>query len=234
MKHLKNVVNIAGFFILQMIMTFLGILVVPVALLFKPQDFNPPNCIAVRPNHKLHKLYWLWDNDDDGIDGDVWYASDSAHQSWSNPSDLPVSVIDGKYVLNFKYDPGFFTRFWWLAMRNPCHNFMTRVIGINGKYITKKIIHYDVDVGDQIGKEGFTYVEVHTREHSGDKMYPMYYWVWGYRKDHWLRKVPFFKYRCVRFLAGWKNFAISQYNVPGIQSCGFTVTLIPFKTFTNH
>ena len=66
-----------------------GLIVVPIALLFTPRDAN----------HLPH-LFWPWDNDMEGINGD---------QYWKQQY--------GDKVTHFYY------RFLWLALRNPGNNF---------------------------------------------------------------------------------------------------------------
>ena len=75
----------------------LGFVVVPVALRFSETVYGPLG----DEHERLPRWAWLWDNDEDGIDGPPWYRNGYALKH-------PVAKH--------------FPRFWWLAVRNPVNN----------------------------------------------------------------------------------------------------------------
>ncbi len=122
MKLIKHLVT----FLLGVLpTTLLGFVIVPIALLFCKKD-----------TYDLPKLFWLWGNAEDGING--------------------FSTVS-----HFTGDPSsFHSRYIWLASRNPVHNYKLS-LGKDidpSKVSTKKIIG-DVQTSD-IGHPGFLYQEL--------------------------------------------------------------------------
>lgn len=76
--------------IVDLPVTLLGLIMVPLGLLLRDRNSN-----------HLPKLFWLWDNDKDGIDGDAgWQGLDHTNGNYAS----------------------FWNRFRWLAIRNPSNN----------------------------------------------------------------------------------------------------------------
>ena len=99
-------------FIIQLILMILGFIVVPIALLLnRIETKNDCTNSTSNPNHKF-KDKWIdkiWGNDDDGIDGDIYYLNDHIHHK--------ITTL---------------TRLNWVLLRNPVHNFSLK-IGFKGK-----------------------------------------------------------------------------------------------------
>lgn len=101
MKHLVNALHIAALFMVSLPVILLGLVAVPIALLFcKPEDEHLP------------RWAWPWDNAADGINGDG-----DAHGGWRGPEHA-----NGR-------ERTFWWRFVWLALRNPVHNFGVFLLG---------------------------------------------------------------------------------------------------------
>lgn len=189
--------------LIKLAITIIGYFIIPVALLFETKDFQPINKRTNPLNHRLHPLFYWWDNEDDGIDGNY---------GWQN-----------EHCKSAQEAKSFWKRYIWLAWRNPVHNFSKR-IGVN-----ETIIAYDNSNGyskvkDKIGREGHLY-SVATGK-SGKK-YHMYYICIG-----WYELIPFWKTdKGIRILLGYKNFNIDKNKLPKKYNYAFTVVFTLFKTF---
>lgn len=98
--------RIAFFFLLSLLVDSLGWILVPVGLLFCNKD-----------SLHLPSLFWLWDNDIEGINGDIYWRTDPTH----HPNDYS----------------NFWVRYTWLAWRNPSNNFITFVLGFSPNWDTQ-------------------------------------------------------------------------------------------------
>ena len=74
MTHILNILQITFVFLISIPFTIIGVLVVPIPLLFGVVPFDAPNNIAHKPSFRLRKAFWLWGNADDGVDGDIWHV----------------------------------------------------------------------------------------------------------------------------------------------------------------
>jgi len=213
MKHLKNILRILGVFIIQVFFIIIGPIVVGLALLFNRIEPFDPISKASRPNHRF-KDKWInaiWGNDDDGIDGDIYYL---------------LVHVNGKR--------NFWTRFNWTVLRNPVHNLGLK-LGFNGIAVrhigfrkgfkksecVTKIYNNDYNncLDSKPNRTGFEYTEVYKKN---GKMYPMYRLRWKY---------PFIKYG-IKCNIGWKNFNVSE--LPKHYKYTFTILVNPFKTFKSE
>ena len=87
----------------------IGLVLVPIAYLFGTERDQFQNL-----HFKLRKLMWLWDNDEDGIDGHTWWADQNVGKSqWG----LVWSWYLRNPVNNLKYIPYFNP-----IITNPLHN----------------------------------------------------------------------------------------------------------------
>lgn len=152
-KHITNLIIILILWIIQVPFILLGVLVVPLALLFRKKG------ISIREGWKtefLPPVFWLWDNKMSGAWGDKGWRTEH------HPDD---------------YDK-FWVMWWWLAIRNPINN-LTYFMGVNGNVIGKKVWGNE-ETADIIGREGWTYNEV--RVEGEEIFYPQYYIVFPYRR----------------------------------------------------
>lgn len=218
MKHLINLVKIINVFLITLIFMVISPIVVSIALLLNRIE-EKNDCInsTSNPNHKF-KDKWIdtiWGNDNDGIDGDIYYL---------------------QYHVNNKRN--FWTRFNWTVLRNPVHNLSLK-LGFNGKLEYVRILRlpfrnakfsrlnvvlnkdqmktnsciYKNELDSKKEKQGFEYIEV-------NKKYPMYRIRWKY---------PFLN-RGLKVNLGWKNWNIDQ-GCDVDYHYTFTFTINPFKKF---
>jgi hypothetical protein len=80
----------------------LGLFIVPIAILFK-QPRNETNNNGLFIPYKFPKIFWLWDNDRDGICGDNGFKNEHCPD----------------YHLNYG---SFLCNYIWCAIRNPIAN----------------------------------------------------------------------------------------------------------------
>ena len=156
----------------------------------------------------------VWGNDDDGLDGDIYYLT-----------------------MHVDHKRNFFTRFNWLVFRNPVHNLGLK-LGFNG-YVTSikqfliplnnsKIpkVNLTLDNLTNVHKCNYTNRLKNTKDAQGfeyvlvNESYPLYR----------LRlKYPFINYG-IKANIGWKNWNVDQ-------GCGkhyrytFTFLINPFAKF---
>lgn len=182
MKNILKLIFIVPLlFVVQLVLMLLGFVVVPLALLFRSVETkNDCTNTTSNPNHKFADDWvdGIWGNDDDGIDGDIYYLKNHTH---------------GKI--------NFMTRFNWVLLRNPVHNFSLNGIGFKG--YCKSLKEYMKNFGNEtieinckrfcnyknaLSERGYEYLV------ANDK-YPM------------IRvrfKYPFINY-------GWKNWNCDKY-----------------------
>ena len=208
MGIIKLIFLVPFLFLIQIILMLLGFIVVPIALLLNRIE-KKEDCTneTSNPNHKF-KDKWIdkiWGNNDDGIDGDIYYL---------------------KNHVNHKRN--FFTRFNWVLFRNPVHNF-SLLIGYNGKCKNLKgftklsykkeyykwncssACNYENLLDTKKEKQGYEYIEVNK--------YPMFR----------LRlKYPFLN-KGIKINYGWKNWNCDKYNEN--QHYTMTVLINLFKNF---
>lgn len=188
MKHAWNITVILVMALFQLIMTVIGwVLVVPFLKRVEPFECEHE---ASRPNVRF-KDKWIdsiFGNSEDGLGGDIYYKA--------------------KYK-----ELNLWTRYNWVAHRNPIHNLALKM-GVN-----EVIMDYNY-IGnryteDRIGYEGFLYSEA--KGISG-RVYPMYRWC-----------KLFYKNYGIEANLGYKNFNIKELGVKYKYS--FTVSINPFKKF---
>ena len=188
MKYLLFVAKTLILFIFQLLMTLVGMVLIPFFL----KRVEPFECEhkESRPNNKF-KDNWLdtlFGNSEDGVDGDKPYK--------------------------MKYERlNLWTRYNWVAFRNPIHNLALKM-GVN-EVITSYSWKGNRYTEDRIGHEGWCYSEAIGE--SG-KIYPMFRWC----------KLWFGKYG-VEMNIGYKNFNVKDVGIKYTYS--FTVSVNPFKKF---
>jgi len=211
MKHIKNTFIILSLFIIQLLAMIISPIIVGIALMLNRIE-TKNNCInsTSNPSTKF-KDRWIdsiWGNDDDGLDGDIYYLKD-----------------------HVKFKRNFFTRFNWLVFRNPVHNLGLK-LGFNGVAIKHigfrktfnnsicetKVFNNDFKncLDSKKDKQGFEYTEVYDKH---NKMYPMYRLRWKY---------PFVNYG-LKCNIGWKNWNVHKVN--SYYRYTFTLLINPFKKF---
>lgn len=139
-----------------------------------------------KDTYDLPMLFWVWGNNEDGING---YRT----------------------VSHFKGDPsGFYSRYMWLAFRNPVHNYKLSL----GKVVnpketnTKKLIG-DIKTSD-IGHPGFLYQEL------SDGSWQLY----------WIKR---YGSKCIRLNVGYKIFDKMKYG--NIFKAQWVLSFSPFHPF---
>lgn len=141
-----TILRIVTLFMLSLAVDIAGWFLVPVGLLFCGRDAQ-----------RLPRLFWPWDNDIEGINGDIYWRTDPAH----HPDD--------------------YWRFWpryvWLAWRNPSNNFITFVLGYTPDATTAWTESGDPLTEDQPNGHSGSY-ELNAL-HRG-RRYPMFYLVRRY------------------------------------------------------
>lgn len=189
MKYMWFVIKTFGLFVFQTIMTVVGWFVI-LPLLTKVEQFDCEHDES-RPNYKF-KYKWfdsIFGNSEDGVDGDAPYKA--------------------KYngILNL------WTRYNWVAFRNPIHNLALKM-GVN-EVITSYSWKGNRYTEDRVGHEGWCYSEA---VGESGKVYPMFRWC----------KLWFGKYG-IEMNIGYKNFNITE--VGKKYTYSFTVSINPFKKF---
>ena len=131
MKYLLFVVKTLILFIFQLIMTLMGMVVIPFFLKrtepfeCEHEDSRP----SIRFKDKLFDA--VFGNSEDGLEGDIYYKA--------------------------KTTPSLWTTYNWCAIRNPIHNLALRM-GVNA-VITKYTWIGNRYTEDSIGHEGYVYSE---------------------------------------------------------------------------
>jgi len=210
-KHIYNIIKIFLYFLIEILGMLISPFVVGIALLLN--RIEPKNdCLnsTSNPSTKF-KDKWIdviWGNDDDGLDGDIYYLKDHVN-----------------------HKRNFYTRFNWLVLRNPVHN-LGSLLGFKGK--PKKLLGFRIGfkkskclstcfidnytncLDSKKDSTGFEYIEVID---VNNKSYPMYR----------LRfKYPFINYG-IKANIGWKNWNVNE--TGKYYQYTFTVVVNPFKEF---
>lgn len=156
------------FLCIDLPMTLLGLFMVPLGLLFCKKD-----------SEHMPKLFWFWDNDRDGINGD---------------GREPTATDPGAGWKGNEHTQGnqqsMWNRFRWLAIRNPANNF-GYLIGFKQ---TADVTYHSIgnpQTSDQ-GQSGTLFV---VALKNNIIVSYAFYLVFQY---------PFAKSKCLRFFSGWK------------------------------
>lgn len=139
------------FTIASFTMELLGLFIVPIGLLF---------CINNREQGKdkhMPKLFWAWDNAEDGINYNV------------------VNNFTG-YEMLLNKNTSFYWRWNWLALRNRIYNFSKYVLGIYKKDLRLSFTG-DIQVSD-VGYPGCQRID--SIGHNNKKYFQIY-WVYQYK-----------------------------------------------------
>ena len=106
-KHtLSATVMWAVLFAARLVILLAGLVVVPIGVLTtKEVPSSRPHRWPAWRLKKMHKIFWLWDNDRDGSMGDVR----GNYEDFQRPS----PIKDSTYL----------KAVYWLAIRNPANNF---------------------------------------------------------------------------------------------------------------
>lgn len=176
MKHLFNVLEILIKYILVIAYMILGLVILPVAVLFRTyQDsINPESNKEKFSNKWIDKIYG---NRWDGF-GDIYYKRDH-----------PVDT--------------YWSRLNWCMLRNPTHN-LSEDMGVQDKLIVKSVITGNPKVTDDPFEEN-TGLKIQECWDSNGNYYPMYYYckMWKqilplYKGDRGFRLLMGYKNFCVK------------------------------------
>ena len=131
MKHITNIALILGLFIFQLLMTVVGIILIPF-FLFRTESFE---CKAVEslPSIRFKDKWFdsIFGNSEDGLLGDKPYKAKTAPSLWATYN--------------------------WCAIRNPIHN-LALLMGVNEEIVGYTWVGNRY-TEDRIGHEGFVYSE---------------------------------------------------------------------------
>lgn len=180
LRVLAGFIRAAAFFVIGLPVTALGLLVVPVALLFRVPH---PSTTQAFTDPRQVPGYWMlvtlrnwarwWSNEFDGALGDK--------RGWWNTYCLKV----------FKREcTSFLCMFWWLAIRNPA-NYWSRVV--TGVDVSRCVILHLA--GAAVVDEDHPGWQVLAAVRDDGKVFPYFTWVapWGFKPDH-----------CAYVRIGWK------------------------------
>lgn len=154
MKHIKNIARILFWGVVEIPVWFIGLFVVPIALLFEREVSRSElrNPVDMLFNFRLPTWAWPWDNGDEGTCGDRYWRK-------HHPDD---------------YD-SFKAKFIWLAIRNPSFEWAKRFGGIDGVPVEKRVwgyhfqynssypqnnIHDEIRVDNHLNAQGMAYREL--------------------------------------------------------------------------
>ena len=197
MKHILNISKILLYFFIEILAISVSPIIVGIALLLNRIE-DKTDCLNSTSNDSTKfKDKWIdaiWGNDDDGLDGDIYYLT---------------RQVD--------YKRNFFTRFNWVVFKNPVHNLGLK-IGFNGFIVSIKqfmiplnnsnIPKVNLTLNNLIkahkcnylnrlknikDSQGFEYIVVNND-------YPSY---------RLILKYPLINYG-IRINIGWKNWTIGQ------------------------
>ena len=90
-------IHILGFILIQLVSLVLTLLGIPICAALAYSGMSGPHTVQGKILWHWPKLFWLWDNDEDGVWCD-WYRK--SNPQWSVPRQ----------------------EFMWTALRNPCNN----------------------------------------------------------------------------------------------------------------
>lgn len=189
MKYVKFVIETICLTVYQVLMIVLGVVLLPF-FVRSVESFDCSNETS-RPNVRF-KNSWvdsIWGNSEDGLDGDVYYKT-----KYSNK-------------LNW------WTRYNWVALRNPIHNLALRQ-GVN-EVIVNYLWKGNRYTEDRIGREGWVYSEA---VGASGKVYPMFRWCKLFVGEYG-----------IECNIGYKNFCVQE--VGKLYTYSFTVSINPFKKF---
>ncbi len=188
MTHITNFLTLViKFFLISLPVQLIGIVVVPIALLFPTPEFIPTSAQPHLLNHRLLKVFWLWGNRYNGIDGD---------RGWNSKGFNTTT---------------YWARYRWL-MRNRCSN-LKFWFGVHTKII--KLTGY----GAKWKEIGFGYWIAH----SSKKRYFEY-----------IVGIPYWKlkdgtYRGLVASVGYKNFNVSEKDLPRYYNYSFSIDVQPYR-----
>lgn len=189
MKYIIFILKSFCMFIFQLFFSLMGIFIIPF-FLKRVESFvcdHEDSFPSFRFKDKwIEKIFG---NSEDGVDGDKPYKT--------------------KYNNNLNL----WTRYNWVAFRNPIHN-LALSMGVNETIISYSWVGNRY-TEDKIGHEGFVYSEAIG---ASEKIYPMYRWC----------KILFKNYG-IEANFGYKNFNIIDF--PKFYKYSFTVSINPFKKF---
>lgn len=161
MKHVKNILKILPFSLIEFVVELLAYVIVPVAVTLIQVHERVESYIKgkVVIKDRLYPIFSWWDDYKYGINGDPY---------WSG-----IEHADGKQHM-------WLWRVLWL-WRNKANTFSHTVIGIDMNYTTDLIVSGDVNTSNRPnGKPGFLYIEAR----QGNKTYPCYYIVYRWGKSN--------------------------------------------------
>ncbi len=178
MKHIVNITKILGVFIVNLIATVIGFIILPIAVLFRENTINKES----ESNQEKFAWNWvdkIWGNEYDGF-GDKYYRRD-----------YPVDT--------------YWSRLNWCMLRNPTHNLAIRM-GVNNKVIVKSVISGNPHVTDDPCDKNMGLKFQECWDDEGN-YYPMYYYcqMWRnivpfYKGDRGFRLLMGYKNFCVQEL----------------------------------
>lgn len=148
--HVLRIIScILTLFLIKVPMMLLGLIVVPIALVFKINDKRiASNKIS---DQRLPKWASWWDNGDNldryyGLNGDINYQTKFLLKNEEvEPRHLGM-ILDIYEEQGNKIDTKwniFKMRFMWLAIRNPANYFQNRVLGVKSEEITSIVRYYN-------------------------------------------------------------------------------------------
>lgn len=172
----KDYLHFFKLFILNLIYVVLGVLILPIAVLFREQTTNKNK----ESNQEKFKWEWvdnIWGNEYDGF-GDIYYRRD-----------FPLDT--------------YWSRLNWCMLRNPTHNFAIRN-GVDNKRIIKSDIYGNPNVTDDPFEKN-TGWKVQVVQDNAGKVYKMLYIckLWRqiipyYKGDRGIRILLGYKNFCVK------------------------------------
>lgn len=196
-QFIKDLAVAFGLWLIKLAAWLAGWIAVPLALL-----------ACDRNSERLPRLAWLWDNDDDGINGD-----------W------PWQSTHGGKTRTHLY------RLRWLQVRNPVHNLAWRVLSVQpGGH--GFVYSEGVEVSASKGIAGFRYMECTTTD--GRRRF-LYRWVTPWSQilpATLLNRFAFLRRwaesHCIRGLIGWRLWYLQKAS-PKHGASDFTCN--PFSRF---
>jgi hypothetical protein len=154
--------------ILRIPLILLGLIMVPIGLLFKKEHKETERPFTQHNTDKtwmwvtLPKVLWIWSNDRDGALGDK--------RGWWDKNCPSGDSRD------------FLSMFNWLALRNPANNMRwLKGFSVNMKeaVVTKLAGNTDYDIDDKVGKTGWMWLKAKGPTFN----YYTFYGVWPRKKD---------------------------------------------------
>lgn len=174
---IRIIIQICTLLLIKLPLQLLGIIIVPIELLFHLKDTRTINCLDQR-------LFFKWfDNGDEldrkyGLNGDIGYQN-----SKGNPK-TPFKL--------------YLSRLTWLAFRNPVNYFQYNILGVKVKYLGEVILH---DNYIQRLKQDNAFLEVSDWSEAGKRKVETSTGFWEY---YIVYKYPFNHKKCFRARIGHK------------------------------